>query len=89
MTGDAPPGRVHAARVAAPPTVVTVGDEPASLAAPLAPTLAAFRRAEYSVLQRLDVQRLPDSGLPLAPRQITHSTIRWRGHHQATAPRKL
>jgi hypothetical protein len=37
--------------------------------------LAALRRLEYSNLQALDVQRLPDSALPLSLRQITQGSI--------------
>ena len=46
-----------------------VGEEPASLE--LVPSFAAFSLDEYSALQRLAVQRLPASGLPLSPRQMT------------------
>ena len=61
----------------------TVGTNEADCAAPAAAeagasfglALAALRRLEYSNLQALDVQRLPDSALPLSPKQITQGSI--------------
>ena len=53
------------------PAVDAEGDNPVSLE--LEPSLAAFSLAVYSDLQRAAVQRLPESGLPLWPRQMTQA----------------
>ena len=62
----------------------TVGRNEADCAAPAAAeagasfglAFAALRRLEYSNLQALDLQRLPDSDLPLSPKQITQAARR-------------
>jgi hypothetical protein len=59
---------------------VTVGGDedipalPAAEAPGVSGIFAALMRLEYSFLQALAVQRFPDSGLPLWPRQITHGS---------------
>ena len=52
------------------PGVDAEGDDAVS---ELEPSLAAFSLAVYSSLQRDAVQRLPESGLPLWPRQMTQA----------------
>jgi hypothetical protein len=71
---------------------VTVGGDedipalPAAEAPGVSGILAALMRLEYSFLQALAVQRFPDSGLPLWPRQITHGSDVSIATGQCTGP---